>query len=206
MNTNQLKNNLIESYNKYAHEREANPIDDWKVEIRANFLSMLQEERKQSMLEIGAGTGKDGLFFQENGMNVTCIDLSPEMVKFCRQKGLSAQVMDMTDLKFSENSFDAVYSFNSLLHIPKTDLPLVLKNIQTILKPNGLFHLGLYGKEDEFEGVWEKDSYTPKRFFSFYSDEHLKQITKQYFELFSFKRVTFAGKDLHFQCLILRKP
>jgi ubiquinone/menaquinone biosynthesis C-methylase UbiE len=171
-----------------------------------DFLSLLKADGKKSMLEIGAGTGKDSLFFQENGMDVTCIDLSPEMVKFCKLKGLSAQVMDMADLQFPENSFDAVYTFNSLLHIPKTDLPLVLKNIQTVLKPNGLFHLGIYGKEDEFEGVWEKDSYTPKRFFAFYSDENIQQITAQYFQLSSFKRVTFDGSDLHFQCLILRKP
>jgi ubiquinone/menaquinone biosynthesis C-methylase UbiE len=206
MKTSELKANLIESYNKYAREREAGSIDGWRIEKRMDFLSLLKADGKKSMLEIGAGTGKDSLFFQENGMDVTCIDLSPEMVKFCKLKGLSAQVMDMADLQFPENSFDAVYTFNSLLHIPKTDLPLVLKNIQTVLKPNGLFHLGIYGKEDEFEGVWEKDSYTPKRFFAFYSDENIQQITAQYFQLSSFKRVTFDGSDLHFQCLILRKP
>jgi ubiquinone/menaquinone biosynthesis C-methylase UbiE len=206
MKNNSIKNNLIESYNKHAQERELNTLEDWKIDKRADFLSLLKQEEKHSLLEIGAGAGKDSLFFQDNDMDVTCIDLSPEMVKLCKQKGLSVQVMDMADLKFPEKSFDAVYTFNSLLHIPKTDLPLVLKNIQMVLKPNGLFHLGIYGKEDEFEGIWEKDSYTPKRFFAFYSDENIKQITGQYFQLSSFKRVTFDGSDIHFQCLILRKP
>ncbi len=206
MRTSQLKSDLVESYNKHARERELNKLKDWRIEKRTDFLTLLNEEGKRSMLEIGAGTGKDSLFFQENDMNVTCIDLSPEMVKFCKQKGLSAQIMDMMNIDFPENSFDAVYTFNSLLHIPKTDLPLVLKNIQMVLKPNGLFHLGIYGKEDEFEGIWEKDSYTPKRFFAFYSDENIKQTTGQYFQLISFKRVTFDGSDIHFQCLILRKP
>ncbi len=191
MKTSELKANLIESYNKYAQEREAGSMDGWRIEKRMDFLSLLKDEGKQSLLEIGAGTGKDSLFFQENGVDVTCIDLSPEMVKFCKLKGLSAQVMDMMDLKFPENSFDAVYTFNSLLHIPKTDLPLVLKNIQTVLKPNGLFHLGIYGKEAEFEGIWEKDSYTPKRFFAFYSDENIKQITAQYFQLCLFQTRNF---------------
>ena len=206
MKNDPIKNNLIESYNHHAHEREGNQLEDWKLENRSDFLSLLQQEGKQSLLEIGAGTGKDSLFFQENGMHVTCIDLSPEMVALCRQKGLNAQVMDMADLKFSENSFDVVYAFNSLLHISTAELPLVLKNIQRVLKPNGLFHFGTYGNEIEFEGIWEKDAYTPKRFFSLRSDEHLKQITKQYFELFSFKRLTFNGEDTHFQRLILRKP
>ena len=206
MENDELKNNLIKSYDNHAQEREARPLDDWKIELRGNFLALLQQEGKRTFLEIGAGAGKDSKFFQDNGMDVTCIDLSPEMVKLCQQKGLSTQVMDMANLQFPADSIDVVYTFNSLLHIPKTELPLVLKNIHNILKSKGLFHLGTYGREEEFEGILEKDSYTPKRFFAFYSDEHIKQITTDLFELISFKRINFEDNENHFQCLVLRKP
>jgi len=205
MNTQQIKSNLIEAYNKNATERDAYIIENWKLELRTYFLSLIKEENKSSFLEIGAGAGKDSLFFQENGLSVKCIDLSPELVKICQQKGLAAQVMDMAQLSFPEESFDVVYTLNSLLHIPKKELPIVLKNIQMVLKPNGLFHLGVYGSENESEHIWEQDSYTPKRFFAFYSDDHLKQITNQYFELVSFKKITLKENAPHFQCLILRK-
>ena len=206
MTNNKIRNNLIEAYNKHAQEREGNTLEDWKIENRTEFLSLLQKENKHSFLELGAGTGKDSLFFQENGLDVTCVDLSPEMVKFCQQKGLSAQVMDMADLIFPPDSFDVVYSFNSLLHIPKVELPLVLENIKRVLKPNGLFHLGIYGSDQESEGTWEDDSYTPQRFFAFYSDEHLQEITSEYFEPISFKKITFKEDQPHFQRLVLRKP
>ena len=179
-------------------------MDAWKAEERAAFLALLQQEHRQSLLEIGAGAGKDSKFFYDQGLAVTCIDLSPEMVRLCRQKGLAAHVMDMTRLNFPPNSFDAVYSLNSLLHIPKVEFPIVLKNVRKILKPTGLFYLGVYGGE-EFEGIWELDSYTPKRFFSFHSDENIQKTTVEVFDLLSFKSLNVNSNNLHFQALILRK-
>jgi SAM-dependent methyltransferase len=204
-NTSLLKNNLIESYNKYAQERDTYKIDAWKVEERANFLTLLQSKNKKSLLEIGAGTGKDSKFFQDVGLNATCIDLSPEMIKLCQQKGLSAQVMDMTELDFPPDSFDAVYALNSLLHIPKAEFRIVLGNIKRILKPSGLFYLGVYGSDEEFEGVWEQDAYHPKRFFSFHTDENIQKTTSEIFALRYFKRIPTSGNQLHFQSLILEK-
>lgn len=165
----------------------------------------MKSEQKQSLLEIGAGHGRDSKFFQENGLQVICIDLSPEMVRLCQQKGLNARVMDMIDLDFPNNSFDAAYSLNSLLHLPKKELPIVLRNIRRVLKENGLFFLGVYGGYD-FEGIWETDSYIPKRFFSFHSDEGLKQVVTRSFKLLSFRQIISGDGDLHFQSLTLRKP
>lgn len=205
MKTSSLRENLILSYNKQAEQRDKSEIEDWKALERAAFLSLLKDEQKQSLLEIGAGHGRDSKFFQENGFQVTCIDLSSEMVKLCQQKGLDARVMDMIDLDFSDASFDAVYALNSLLHLPKKELPIVLQNIKRVLKPGGLFFLGIYGGFD-FEGIWEKDSYEPKRFFSFHSDGELKQLVIKFFELLSFKQIESRDGDLHFQSLTLRKP
>lgn len=206
-NNSSIKNNLIESYNNHAQERDTYTMDSWKVEERANFLTLLQSKSKRSLLEIGAGTGRDSKFFQDMGMNVICIDLSPEMIKLCQQKGLSAQVMDMVHLDFPPNSFDAVYAINSLLHIPKSEFRIVLENVKKVLAPSGLFYLGVYGGDEEFEGVWEQDAYNPKRFFSFYTDESIQKATADVFELLYFKRVPVGGDNhLHFQSLILERP
>ena len=205
MTSNQLKTNLILSYNRKAEHRNKSEIEDWKAIERAEFLALVQNEQKQSLLEIGAGHGRDSKFFQENGLQVTCIDLSPEMVRLCQQKGLDARVMDMINMDFPDHSFDAVYSLNSLLHVPKKQLTSVLQSIRRVLKEDGLFYLGVYGGYD-FEGIQETDSYTPKRFFSFHSDEGLKQVVTESFTLLSFKQITSGDGDLHFQSLLLRKP
>src|SRR5215211_1515286 len=167
MNTNPQRATLILSYNRQAEHRSKGQMEDWKIMVRGEFLSLLKSEQKEALLEIGAGHGRDSKFFQENALQVTCIDLSPEMVRLCQQKGLNAHLRDMIDLDFADDSFDAVYSLNSLLHLPKAELPIVLHNIERVLKPNGLFFLGVYGGYD-FEGVWRKDTYDPQRYFSFY--------------------------------------
>ena len=179
-------------------------MDDWKAEERAHFLSLLQGENKQTLLEIGAGPGRDSLFFKEQGLLVTCIDLSPKMIELCQQKGIDAHIMDMAHLDFEQASFDAVYALNSFLHLPKDEFPVVLKNVCNVLNPNGLFFLGIYGGI-EFEGIWEKDAYRPKRFFSFHSDENLKKALVDTFEILYFKRIEFGKDQLSFQSTILRK-
>ena len=200
-----MKENLIESYNHHAQERDKYRMEAWKIEERENFLKRLLSRNKRSILEIGSGTGRDGKFFQDMGMNVTCIDLSPEMIKLCRHKGLSAYEMDMLDLDFAPNSFGAVYSLNSLLHVPKAELRTVLENVKRVLELAGLFYVGVYGSDEEFEGEWEQDSYQPKRFFSFYTDGNIQKTTSELFKLLYFKRIPVSGGDLHFQSLILEK-
>jgi len=196
---------LRTAYNRKVEERADRPLEAWKITERAHFLALLQQEDKQNMLEIGAGTGRDSLFFQENGLITTCTDLSPEMVKYCRGRGLNAYVMDFTQLAFPPASFDAVYALNCLLHVPKVDFPDILQNIHALLRPTGLFFLGQYGGVDQ-EGVWAGDHYEPKRFFARYLDEQIRALVSEVFEIIYFKRVLLTDESTgHFQSMILRK-
>jgi hypothetical protein len=54
--------------------------------------------------------------------------------------------------------------------------------------------------------VWPGDHYRPKRFFSFLSDEQIKEVTTRFFELVAFKRIPLEEEpQFHFQSLILRR-
>ena len=103
-------------------------------------------------------------------------------------------------------AFDAVYALNCLLHVPKADLPIVLGKIRQVLKPDGLFYMVLYGGSD-WDGPLPSDRYEPKRFFSFHTDEAIRQLTTQFFELLYFKRIPVDRErdDFHFQSMILRR-
>ncbi|MFZ0544398.1 MAG: class I SAM-dependent methyltransferase, partial [Candidatus Promineifilaceae bacterium] len=137
-----LKDQLRQAYNAKAAERNTRETPAWRQELRENFAAMLHQEKKQTLLELGAGPGIDGRFFQDQGFDVLCTDLSPEMVRLCQEKGLKAKLMDNTRLDdLPPASFDAVYAMNTLLHLPKDDLPAVLAAIQTVLKPDGLFFM-----------------------------------------------------------------
>lgn len=203
----QVINELRQSYDRNAQERDAFGIDAWKVEERGHFLDLIQKENKKNLLEIGAGPGRDSKFFQDKGLDVTCTDLSPEMVELCRSKGLNAYAMDFQNLNFEDHSFDAIYGLNCLLHVPKRDLKSVLAKIQKLLKPDGFFYVGVYGGYD-FEGIWQEDEYIPKRFFSFHTDESIKQAVSDFFEILYFKNIDLdAGdeaKNRQFQSIILK--
>jgi SAM-dependent methyltransferase len=200
-----LRDNLRESYDKYAQERESSVMQEWKIGERSIFLSFLQREHKKTLLEIGSGTGRDSRFFQDQGLEIVCIDLSPAMIELCKQKGLTAYVMDIGDIQFPDGSFDAIYSMNSLLHLTKVEFPAVLRRIDMLLKTDGVVYIGVYGGYDH-EGIREKDSYIPKRFFSFFTDENLEQEVTKVFDILSFNRVFFEPENpLHFQSLILKK-
>jgi SAM-dependent methyltransferase len=125
------------------------------------------------------------------------------MVEMCRAKGLTAYAMDFLSLDFPAQSFDAVYALNCLLHVPKQEFARVMQAIQRLMKPGGLFFLGIYGG-NEFEGISEHDTYSPKRFFSFYTDEQLRTAVTGCFDIRSFKQVPLEDEtEYHFQSLIL---
>lgn len=197
---------LRQSYNTIqAKERDQRKIAEWKIAERQHFLTLLQQEGKHILLEVGAGTGKDSKFFQDAGLHVIVTDLSPAMVELCRQKGLTAYVMDFLGLDFSESSFDAIYALNCLLHVPAENLPQVLAKLRSLLKPGGLFYLGVYGGEER-EGAAPEDQHEPKRFFSYHTDEYIQQVVSQFFEIVYFKPIAVEeGTRFHFQSMILRK-
>lgn len=205
--TDSLRDRLRQAYDTGAEARDLSPLPEWKVAERAGFLYQIQKDQLCTLLEVGAGTGRDSRFFADAGCVVTCIDLSAEMVRLCCQKGLKALVMDVAELSFADASFDAVYSFNSLLHLPKGELPRVLQEIRRVLMPEGLFYFGTYGGFDH-QGIHQEDDHDPSRFFSFYDDKHLKRVTSEVFEILEFHSMDMDDRDprFRFQSLLLRKP
>lgn len=194
---------LREAYDKRAAWRDEQGYQEWKEKERANFLAYLQRENKRTLLEIGAGPGRDSLFFQQNGLDVVATDLSPEMVKLCRAKGVTAYAMDFASLEFPER-FDAIFALNCLLHVPKKDLPTILQRLHGLLKPNGLFYLGMYGGQD-FEGIHEADEHEPKRLFSLYLNEQIQEVVGRFFTPVYFQAIPLTSTIDTFQSMIWRR-
>lgn len=199
-----IKSDLAKAYDRMAHLRDFDRYEDWKRLERRSFASLLMREGKNRLLDLGCGTGRDSLWFSENEFQVTCIDLSPEMVKTCKKKGLQARQMDFLNPDFPPSSFDALFALNALVHIRLEELPEALKTLKALLEEKGLFYLGQYGGSD-FEGILEKDNYRPKRFFSFPSRETLQPILEQSFSIEQWKEIPLEGRDYGFYSIVLRK-
>jgi SAM-dependent methyltransferase len=194
---------LRRSYDANAADRDAMIKQDWKLAERDAYLDRLNAVEAQSLLEIGAGPGVDAAFFRDSGLAVTAVDLSPEMVALCEAKGITAYARDFLDLGFGASTFDAAYGLNCLLHVPNDDLESVLRAVREVLRPGGLFFVGVYGGESG-EGIAADDDHDPKRFFSFRTDEQILAYAGKVFEIIDFH--TVDDGDLHFQALTLAKP
>ncbi|MEV4277524.1 class I SAM-dependent methyltransferase [Actinoplanes xinjiangensis] len=192
---------LREAYDNGAAWRDGVSKEPWKLVERQAFRDRLASGAR--LLEVGAGTGQDSLFFQQQGLSVVAVDLSPVMVGHCRDKGVEAHVMDFLHLDFPAGSFDAVFAMNCLLHVPNRDLPAVLAAIRAVLRPGGLLFVGVYGGAESAEGPIEGDQHVPPRFFSRRTDEQLAGFaTDAGFDVVDFHPVD-TGRGFRFQSLTL---
>jgi ubiquinone/menaquinone biosynthesis C-methylase UbiE len=95
-------------------------------------LNMLPPEGR--VLEIGAGTGWQARMLGERGYDVSAIDISSSIYK--PDCVWSITEYDGKNIPFEDESFDIIYSSNTLEHIP--DVYEFQKEIYRALKPEGV--------------------------------------------------------------------
>lgn len=128
------------------------------------------------LVEVGCGVGRDMAWFEAQGVRVTGFDLSSAMLAYARQVARGYLLMaDMRNIAFCDAHFDGAWCCASLLHLPKQEAPLALREIYRILKPGGM--LGLSVQQGTFEG-WEEGGYVAgvKRFFARYTADEMTSL------------------------------
>lgn len=118
-----------------------NPIrayiqEKYELPLLTNNLS---SDKFGSILEIGCGNGNGTKLIKKyfNPLNITAIDLDEKMIQIAKEKNLDAsttyRVMDASKLDFPNKSFNAIFNFGIIHHIPNwkdciAELKRVLKN------------------------------------------------------------------------------
>jgi len=192
------KNITKNVYEKYAKEYEENTKDYHKY-IQKELEIFLKNLKGKRVLDVGSGPGRDSFYFKKKGLEPLCIDLSEKMIGLCKEKGLNAEVMDIESMNFEGNSFDGIWAYTSLIHVPKKKMKNVLRKIYEILKPDGIFFIGM--TEGSFEGMEEDEKYSgEKRFKVYYTEKELLKILSGYFTILNISKVKLKNSYINIIC------
>ncbi len=163
----------IDSYNKRARTYDEETADFWR-DFSPVFLDKFAARAGTTTLNVGSGPGRDALLLKERGLDVTCLDASEAMIALSEERGLRAVLGDFSALPFSDNSFDSVWAYTSLLHIPKNEVDVALSEIRRVLNESGVFGLGLIEGENETYKL--SSGIDLPRWFSFYTEHEARAL------------------------------
>lgn len=113
----------------YDSEFQPAPLESeaWQV------LTSLLGDGAGSLLDVGCGTGSYTAALARRGWDVTGVDISEDMLRLARERGVQAVLADATSLPFEDASFDAAVSV--LTNTDLDDLAAVLREIARVLRP-----------------------------------------------------------------------
>ena len=72
-----------------------------------------------------------------------------------------------------KETFDGIWAYTSLLHVPKSEIEKPLLEIRRVLKNDGIFGLGMI--EGKTEGYRESSGVNMPRWFSFYEKPEIEK-------------------------------
>jgi ubiquinone/menaquinone biosynthesis C-methylase UbiE len=183
----------VTTYNKLAREYDEETAGFWEL-FPKSFVDTFALHAKGKILDVGSGPGRDALLLIEKGFDVTCVDASSEMVQLSTERGLTSVVGDFMNLPFDDESFDGVWAYTSLLHVSRNDIGKALKEIYRVMKPQGIFALGLI--EGETEEYKESSGVNLPRLFTFYKKEEIEALLKEHgFEIIYFEKIKPRSKE-----------
>ena len=103
------------------------------------LLDHLEGQPPFSILDFGCGPGRDLLTFQRMGHWPVGLDGSARFVEMARQlTGCEVLQQDFLSLDLPPARFDGVFANASLFHVPRQELPRVLREIRAALVPRGV--------------------------------------------------------------------
>jgi ubiquinone/menaquinone biosynthesis C-methylase UbiE len=146
---------------------------------------------KGRILECGAGGDHPPLsLFSKHGYKAYGIDISEDALNqaksFATKYSLDMEFSkaDMRELPFEDEFFDLVFSYNSSIHLTKTDTKKAVKEMLRVLKKGGFLCMNFLwynnvhpslGKEKKHGEFWNME-FGEETVHSFFTEEEVEQI------------------------------
>ena len=157
-------------------------------------LKLFQEKKINKIVELGAGLGRDTIFFAKNSIHVNALDYSGSGIKIINEKAekqnlskyISTKIFDVRKkLPFEDNSIEACFSHMLYcMALTLNELENLNNEIYRILKPNGI---NIYTVRHTNDGDYKKgihrgeDLYENDGFIvHFFSENKVKSLISGY--------------------------
>ena len=172
-------------------------------------LKIFQDNNINKIIELGAGLGRDSIYFSLNNLSVTSLDYSQSGINMINKKinndklkNISTKVFDIRKkLPFEDNSIDGCFSHMLYcMALSNQNLFNLNREICRILKPNGL---NIYTVRNEHDGDYKngihrgEDMYENDGFIvHFFNKTKIKHLTDGFknIKIESFEEGNFPRK------------
>ena len=172
-------------------------------------LKIFQENNINTIIELGAGLGRDSIYFSINNLSVTSLDYSQSGINIINKKinkdklkNIKTKVFDIRQkLPFEDNSIDGCFSHMLYcMALSNQNLFNLNREICRILKPDGV---NIYTVRNEHDGDYKngihrgEDMYENDGFIvHFFNKTKINQLTDGFknIKIESFEEGTFPRK------------
>ena len=147
----QLAERTLEHYREHAEDfREGTRDHDVSQNIAA-LLEHIVGSPPFTILDFGCGPGRDLAAFTQLGHRAIGLEGAAPFVAMAREAtGCEVWQQDFLKLDLPDRYFDGIFANAALFHVPTQELPRVLRELRTALKPEGvLFSSNPRGNDEE---------------------------------------------------------
>jgi len=155
-------------------------------------LELFKESKISKIVELGAGLGRDTIFFAKNSIHVTAVDYSSSGLKVINDKAqkqslsnlISTKLFDVRKkLPFEDNSIEACFSHMLYcMALTTEELKYLNNEICRVLKPNGInIYTVRHTKDGDYkngihrgEDLYENDGFIVH----FFTKEKINHLSK----------------------------
>ncbi len=150
-----------------------------KVETELAF-RLFEPKNGMKVLDVGCGTGLFSIKLAGLGCKVTGIDISKQMIDIAKRKAVERNLsidfyqMDVNELNFEEESFDAVFSMATLEFIENTQK--AYNQMYKVLKKDGPLLIGSINKDSKWAKMYMSKTINQNSIFKHANFRSIKDI------------------------------
>lgn len=138
-NEDDVETLTLDHYNRQAESFWAGTKDHDVTQNYRAFLAPFPKNKTLDILDFGCGPGRDVKYFQSLGHRPVGLDGSEAFCRMAREyTGCPILQQTFLNLQLPAQAYDGIFANASLFHVPSRELPRVLNQLHTALRPGGV--------------------------------------------------------------------